>query len=161
QLLDSFSVGSFAVASDSGGNFTTAWTEFGSGLFTRRYDATGAPLFSPVTLDASVQSATAIAADAAGNTVVTWSSSRDIVGRRVDSAGNAAALFRVNSPTTTTNRENPAVALSGTGRFVVSWDGGDPVTFNNNVFVALSKLAAPAIALTSTPNPATTAQTIT
>lgn len=74
------------------------------------------------------QSGARIAADQAGNYVIVWASSGQdgdqlgIYGQRYNASDVAqGGEFRVNTYTTG-NQSNPAVAMDGSGNFVVSWD---------------------------------------
>jgi hypothetical protein len=79
------------------------------------------------------QANTAVAAGAAGGSVVVWSSyystsgqSNDILARRLDARGEfLGEEFRVNQATAG-NQTEPAVALSPQGHFAVAWQGPGP-----------------------------------
>src|SRR6185436_8225669 len=109
-----------AVASDSSGNFVVVWSGVGPGdtygVFSQRYDSSGAPLgpeFRVNTYTMSSQTFPAVTSDASGNFVVIWQSTnqdgsdRGVFGQRYASTGAPLGPeFRVN--TYTTNRqENP------------------------------------------------------
>ena len=72
----------------------------------------------------------AVAADGAGNFVVVWQSALDgsasgVFARRFDAAGAPLGPeFQVNSYTTGAQRR-PAVAMNGSGAFVVVWESGN------------------------------------
>ena len=79
------------------------------------------------------QANAAVAARAAGDSVIVWSSyhttarqSNEIIARRLDSAGDfLGAEFRVNT-TAEGNQTEPAVTLDPQGRFAVVWQGPGP-----------------------------------
>ncbi|HKY91878.1 MAG TPA: hypothetical protein VJM11_12600 [Nevskiaceae bacterium] len=84
------------------------------------------------TTTAGRQYSSDIARDAIGNTVVVWvSNDQDgdgsgIFGQRYAADGRALGEeFAINTRTTGDQR-NPRVAMSATGRFVVTWAGPDP-----------------------------------
>ena len=122
-----------AVDMDGAGNFVVMWQSRGQdgsaeGIFGQRYASTGAPVggeFRVNTATAGSQYTPAVAADASGNFVVTWSSydgsSNGTFGQRF--AGSGAPLgpeFRVNT-FTLANQVFSSVGADGTGRFVVAW----------------------------------------
>jgi hypothetical protein len=130
-----------AVASDPAGNFLVTWSSgFDSdqdgddwGVFAQRFDASGTPLggeFQVNTYTTGRQWRPAVAADAAGNFVVTWDSccgqdgdSSGVFARRFDAAGIPLGLeFAVNTYTTA-GQDDPAVAADPMGGFVVAWAG--------------------------------------
>jgi hypothetical protein len=139
-----------AVAADPGGNFVVAWTSLGqdgdatdSGVFGRRYDATGAALggeFQVNTYTTSAQFVHGVAADAGGNFVVVWTSlgqdgsGYGVFGQRYDAGGAAlGSEFRVNTYTTNFQFAR-GVAVDAGGNFVVVWtsqtqDGDDAGAF--------------------------------
>jgi hypothetical protein len=106
----------------------------GIGVFGRRFDASGNVLgaaFQVNTYVTSDQSYPDIAADAAGNYVVVWSSTgqagvpteRDIYAQLFDAGGARRGIeFRVNTYTTY-NQHRPSVAAAAAGSFVVVWEG--------------------------------------
>ena len=71
-----------------------------------------------------------VAADGAGNFVVTWegvgpTDSFGVSGRRFNAAGGAiGGEFQVNAYTTS-SQSGTAVAADGSGNFVVTWQSGD------------------------------------
>src|SRR5262245_9602304 len=127
------------VAGDGTGNFIVAWTSDGQdgdrhGIYVQRYDSTGAPAggeFRVNTYTTGYQALPSVAADAAGNFVVAWTSQGDdghdwgIFARRYTAAGNPLGLpFRVNTFVTGA-QIRPAVAMAPAGNFVVAWDSLD------------------------------------
>jgi hypothetical protein len=90
------------------------------------------------------QRSAAVAAGAAGNAVIAWSSyftttgrSNDVFARRLDVQGGFLGdEFRVNT-TTQGNQTEPAVAVDGQGRFAVVWQG--PGLDEEDIFLRLFK----------------------
>jgi hypothetical protein len=126
-----------ALSFDAVGNFVVAWTgEDGSdnGIFARRYDAAGQPRggeFQVNTHTSNWQYHPAVAADAAGNFVVAWTSYRQdggytgsyggVFAQRYDSSGvRRGGEFQVNTYTTD-GQKWPTVASDSVGNFVVAW----------------------------------------
>ena len=126
-----------AVASDANGNFVVVWNSAGqdgsgSGVFGRRFNASGVPQASEFQVNSyttSYQSNAAVTSDASGNFVVVWrnTASQDggysgIFAQRFDPSGNRlGAEFQVNSYTTG-NQLRPAISSDASGDFVVVWD---------------------------------------
>jgi hypothetical protein len=124
-----------AVAMHPGGGFVVSWVSIpqdgsGAGIFARRFDAAGGafPEFRVNSYTTGRQADPAIAADAAGNFIVTWTSEgqdgsgRGVYAQRYDAAGVPQGLeFRVNTYTPD-SQTFPAVAMSPSGGFVVVWD---------------------------------------
>jgi len=123
-----------SVAADPSGNFVVVWqsdTQDGSsyGIFGQRYSSAGAPLgpeFRVNTYTTGMQFWPRVAADAAGDFVVVWSSYEDgsttgVFGQRYASSGAPLGPeFRVN--TYTTSYQTLAVAAAdAAGKFVVLW----------------------------------------
>jgi hypothetical protein len=127
-----------AVAMDTAGNFVVTWSSDDQdgddwGVYARRYDNAGTPLGGEFRVNSTTdkdQRYSTVAADAAGNFVITWSSedqdsggSWGVYARRYDSAGTPlGGEFRVNS-TTTNDQELSSVATDAGGDFVVVWRG--------------------------------------
>ena len=125
-----------AVEADAAGNFVVVWASQGqedpdfAGVFGQRYDAAGAPVggeFQVNTFTTQIQSEPAVAMDDSGNFIVVWESNGQdgslfgIFGQRFNPSGvPQGAEFPVN--TFTTGMQNtPAVAVDGSGDFVVVW----------------------------------------
>jgi hypothetical protein len=121
-----------AVAPLPGGGFVVAWH---SGLtqidvFVRRFDAAGSPQgaeFRVNTFTTNYQGQAAIASNAAGNFVVTWSSLNQdgsmsgVFGQRFSAAGSPlGGEFAVNTYTSFPQASS-AVAMDDAGNFVVMW----------------------------------------
>jgi hypothetical protein len=107
----------------------------GAGLFGRIFDANGTPLGLELHLNTHTlgeQSGPALAMDASGGFVVVWVSAADTDPQDGDGAGVFARAFDSNGlPTsdeiqvnaiTAGNQRNPAVAVTGAGETVVTWD---------------------------------------
>jgi hypothetical protein len=123
-----------SVDTDAAGDSVIAWQGqdgSGWGAFAQRYDPSGNPVggaFRVNTTTAGDQTNPAVAMDAAGNFLISWSSfnqdalgSWGVYGQRYDAAGNpVSGEFRVNS-TTAGDQVNSAVAAGGTGQFVAVW----------------------------------------
>lgn len=135
NTYSTFSQSRPSVAADASGGFVVVWQSYqqegsGDGIFGQRYAGTGAPLgpeFRVNTVTTNNQSNPAVAADAAGNFVVTWSSlgqdgSNDgVFGQRYDAAGSPLGPeFRVNTYTLG-NQTASAVTSDAAGRFEVVW----------------------------------------
>ena len=125
-----------AVASDHRGHFLVTWKQGSpSGIFARRYDATGAPLagdFQVNTPDPHFGTVfeypgPSIAADATGRFVVVWIDYDDgLFGREFDPAGApVGGEFRVDQVAKQGYNEypiaHPDIAASAAGDFVVTW----------------------------------------
>jgi hypothetical protein len=122
------------VAPQSGGAFVVVWESQrdgdGYGIFGQRFTSLGAKEggeFQINTYTVGYQTAAALAADADGDFVVTWSSADQdgdgggIFGRFFDRFGVPQGVeFQVNSHTTAT-QEHGAVAVSTGGGFIVVW----------------------------------------
>jgi hypothetical protein len=142
-----------SIATDGSGNFVVVWRSSGqdgssSGVFGQRYAGSGVPLgpeFRVNTWTTNAQFGPAVAADAAGNFVVVWSSAGQdgnpgyggggppagVYGQRYFSAGSPlGGEFRVNTYTTE-NQFMPAVATDAAGNFVVVWSSNyqDKLTY--------------------------------
>ena len=131
-----------SVAADAAGNFVVVWqssNQDGSltGVFGQRYSSSGAPLGAEFRVNSYTpgnQFGPAVAADAAGNFTVVWTSQGQdgsafgIFGQRYASSGApSGAEFRVNTYTTG-SQFIPAVAAADAGAFIVAWmspDGSD------------------------------------
>jgi hypothetical protein len=122
------------VAAGNTGGFVVVWTSGhdgdGAGVFGQRYASTGAPVggeFRVNTFTTDAQQLPLIAADAAGNFVVTWQSytqdgsSDGVFGQRFAASGAPLGPeLRVNTFTTSFQGQ-PSVAANVAGNFVVVW----------------------------------------
>ena len=127
-----------SVAAEAGGGFVVVWAGCGSqdgadcGVFGQRYDALGSPVageFQVNTYTTGRQYQAHVGADPAGGFVVVWSSFGadgnhwSVAGRRYDAAGTPLGLeFQVNTYTTYAQLL-PKVAVDGSSRFVIVWNG--------------------------------------
>jgi hypothetical protein len=120
-----------AVAMDAAGNFVVTWEFYQfPDIYTRPYNAAGEAVgneFRVNSFTPNRQADPAVAMDAAGNFVVTWTSGGQdgagygIYAQRYNAAGEAVGSeFRVNSYTTD-YQVSPAVAMNAAGNFVVTW----------------------------------------
>jgi Ca2+-binding RTX toxin-like protein len=141
-----------SIAMAANGDFVVVWSSSGqddpsssfqTGVYGRRYSADGTPKGAAFQINTQVkgdQAAPSVAIDAAGNFIVTWSSSAGsfqddqsgygVYARRYNSSGVAidAAEFRANS-TTFNNQLSSAVAMDqdndatdpNDGGFVITW----------------------------------------
>jgi hypothetical protein len=126
------------IAAAADGRFVVAWSGDGDdasagGVFAQRFGAEGTPRgaeFRVNTYTTGSQFLPRVAADAAGNFVVAWSSpgqdgsSDGVFAQRFTAAGTPrGAEFRVNSATTD-RQVVSAVASDGEGNFVIAWSSG-------------------------------------
>ena len=127
-----------AVATDANGNYVVVWASnlqdgAGYGVYAQRFNADGTPAgaeFRVNTTTANDQLSAAVAMDTSGNFVVTWmsdlqdGSGNGIYAQRYNAAGVAQGVeFRVNA-TTTGSQSSPAVAMSASGSFAITWTSG-------------------------------------
>lgn len=121
-----------SVAASSTGDFVVVWMAQGGpapfDIFGQRYNSGGTPQGSEFLVNSSTpadQNYPAVAADAAGNFVVTWhepNSASDIFARRFSSSGTPlSAQFRVNT-STPNSQLLPAIVVDPAGNFVVVWE---------------------------------------
>jgi hypothetical protein len=129
------------VAADGSGRFVIVWESAGqdgnqSGIFGQRFSARGTPLGSEFRINVfttSNQFGPRVAANAAGNFVVVWTSANGqdgsgngVVGRAYDAAGNAVSgEFPVNAYTTS-DQSAPSVSVDPAGNVVVVWASDGP-----------------------------------
>ncbi|MBI1345433.1 hypothetical protein GC163_04010 [bacterium] len=124
-----------SIATDADGNFVVTWASFaqdgnGYGIFAQRYDAAGVAQgseFQVNTYTTGTQIYSAVAMDADGDFVITWSSNGQdgsgdgIFAQRYNAAGVAQGTeFQVNTFTTGT-QISPSVAMDAGGDFVITW----------------------------------------
>jgi hypothetical protein len=124
-----------SVAADLSGNFVVVWAGQGQdgsgrGIFGQRYASTGAPLggeFRVNTFTTNDQDRPSVAADSAGNFVVTWStdtqdgSGLGVFGQRYASSGAPLGPEFLVNTYTTNGQFNPSVAADALGNFKVVW----------------------------------------
>jgi hypothetical protein len=129
-----------AAATDSNGFFVVVWNGEGptdsAGVFGQRFDAVGTAFggeFQVNTYTTNQQREPAVAADGAGNFVVSWisygqddGSNWGVFAQRFHSTGvKAGSEFRVNSYTTSSQFIS-VVGADDAGNFIVTWEGVGP-----------------------------------
>jgi hypothetical protein len=137
-----------AVARDAAGDFVVTWAANGEngngwGVYARRFSATGAAEggeFQVSTSTGGDQTYPAVAMDATGDFVVTWSGAGangaawNIYAQRYNAAGAAqGGPFQVNAPTQG-YAEHSTVAMDTAADFVVTWSGADASGEVRNVY---------------------------
>ena len=124
-----------SVAADASGRFVVVWSALdaaaSAGIFGQRFEGSGVPLgpeFRVNTYTTGNQYLPVVASDPSGNFVVVWNSNGQdgsysgVYAQRFDAAGSPLGPeFRVNTYTNQPQRF-PAVAMGGTGDFVVMWE---------------------------------------
>jgi hypothetical protein len=140
-----------AVAMDAYGEFVVVWSGDGtkvvnsdgttvnlgddSGIFAQIYDKNGKPVGNTFLVNQTVvgtQDQPAVAMDANGDFVVSWTSDdvRSSVGgiyaRRFTIQGTAVTNEVAVSPASANRQENSAVAIDGSGNFTVVWQSDSP-----------------------------------
>jgi hypothetical protein len=123
------------VAVDGTGNFVITWSSNGQdgsgwGVYARRYNASGVAQGSGFRVNTTTtgdQMYSSVAADAAGDFVVTWSSNGQdgsgwgIYAQRYNLLGVAqGGEFQVNT-TTAGDQEYSTVAMDSSGNFTIAW----------------------------------------
>lgn len=136
------------IASDQRGNFVVVWTSSqgdgdNSGVFGQRYDSLGQPVggeFQVNTWTTFIQDRTAVAMDPGGDFVVVWSSHGQdgdkfgVFGQRFSSSGSrAGAEFQVSTYTPDA-QQDPDVAMTGGGDFVVVWESYNQSGSGSRIF---------------------------
>ncbi len=135
------------VAMDANGNFVVTWKSTGQdfggvGIYAQRFDATATPAGSEFLVNAagsSNEDAPDVSMDESGNYTIVWETPSDgdstgIYGQRYDNTGLAlGGGFLINSYTTGV-QEDPAVAVSPVGGFVVAWESYNQDGDNWGVF---------------------------
>ena len=122
-----------SVSADAGASFVVVWESAMAfpnyWIVGQRYASSGAPMgpeFRVNTYTTANHRTTSVAADVSGNFVVVWGATHDgssygIFGQRFASNGvPVGPEFRVNTFTTGAQYD-PAVAIDGSGNFVVVW----------------------------------------
>ena len=123
-----------AVARNSSGSFIITWmdcrNDFSGDIYAQRYNSSGIPLGSnfQVNNDAGIaaQSFPDAGMNRYGYFVITWEDQRlgysDIYAQRYDSSGLAAGHnFLVNDDTGVFEQFSPAIAVGGSGNFIICW----------------------------------------
>ena len=136
-----------AIVMDGSGNFVITWDDNRNSdrdIYAQIYDSSGTPLGSnfEVTDDAGtpVQRSPAIATDGSGNFVITWDDNRnnnhDIYAQRYDFSGAPlGSNFRVNDDPGTVKQSLPAIAMDGSGNFVITWHDERNGSDNPDIYV--------------------------
>ncbi len=133
------------VAMDSAGDFVVCWVGYevgvdsGMEIFARRYQSDGTAAGNAFTVNSyspGKQFQPALAMDAQGNFVVSWSSYgqdnsfQNLYARRFDAEGTAlGSEFQVNSNNTTVYHRRSDVAMDAAGNFVITWDSEQDGTY--------------------------------
>jgi hypothetical protein len=126
-----------SVASDGSGSFVITWTDFRDGIknpdiYAQRYDSSANLLGSNFKVSDDVltdyQLFPDISADNSGNFVITWTGSHgewcdlDVYAQMYNSAGTPLGTnFKVNDDTGCAWQYLSAIAMEGSGRFVITW----------------------------------------
>jgi hypothetical protein len=128
------------VAVNPDGSFVVAWPSFGqdgsdNGVFAQRFDSGGARAgaeFRVNTGTARAQDGVAVDADATGRFVVAWQSQtndpanpRDVFAQRFAANGTPLGTEMSITPNVTAEQDQPSVAVSDSGAFVVVWRHAD------------------------------------
>ncbi len=123
------------VAMDANGNFVVVWSSdaqdgSGLGIYAQRYNASGVAQgaeFRVNFITVNAQQNPAVAMDASGNFVVTWTDSAadsftsGVYAQRYNNAGVAqGSAFRVNT-TIAGAQTDPVIAMNAGGSFVIAW----------------------------------------
>jgi len=131
-----------SVAIDAAGRLVVSWSNSapGGGVFTRRFDAAGAPVTGDVTVVSAggLFSESHVASSYAGDFVVSWVTSvvgplgtSLVMGRSFSAEGAPGATFSTSSP----KGFGPRSARTPDGGFVVVWFGtADVVPPNSEIF---------------------------
>ncbi|HYW78710.1 MAG TPA: putative Ig domain-containing protein, partial [Thermoguttaceae bacterium] len=127
------------VAMDDDGNFVVTWSSLGQdrdgyGIYVRRFDAAGEPASGEYRVNTHTtgnQVFSAVAMDADGDFVITWTSQGQdgsgtgIFAQRFKSTGGFDGdEFQVNT-TSAGNQRFSSVAMADDGQFLVTWTGLD------------------------------------
>ena len=122
-----------AIAMNGSSNFVITWEDYRGNnwdIYAQKYDSTGTPLgFNFKVNDdagAADQRSPNIAMDGSGNFIITWRDARndnfDIYAQRYDSSGIPInSNLKVADDVETSDLSNPAIAMNGSGNFVIGW----------------------------------------
>lgn len=148
-----------AVAMDAAGDFVIVWQSNledanGYGVYARRYNAAGVALSGDIrvnTFTTGDQTEPAVAMDALGGFVVTWTSAGQdgagdgVFAQRFDSGGlPLGGEFRVNV-TTAGTQDTPAVAMNAAGAFIVAWRADNGLGVGYDVYARVYNPAGAAL----------------
>ncbi|MCK5737919.1 hypothetical protein KAH55_02010, partial [bacterium] len=126
------------VAMDNNGNFVVVWCDHNPNsnnpdIIFQRFNSNGAPLGNNVKVNTDgvvcYHHHPAIEMDDSGNFVIVWYDDHrlgdwkyDIFGQRYNSAGTAlGANFMINDSQNEQSLRAPAIAMDGSGNFIVAW----------------------------------------
>ncbi|MEM9219285.1 MAG: Calx-beta domain-containing protein [Cyanobacteria bacterium P01_F01_bin.150] len=155
--------GSPSIAVDAQGNYVVVWQDTGASdtpltsllgrqgnIFAQRYDRFGNVIGEEIEVavgDGLSELDPAVAMDADGNFVVSWTASNiggtanDVIARRFDNDGDALGdSFVVNSQTSG-NQDSSAIAMNAAGQFVITWEGGGQDGDRNGIFAQVYEAA--------------------
>jgi hypothetical protein len=133
-----------AIAMDDIGNFVITWQDDRNSnwdIYAQRYNSSGTPQGANFKVNDDAGTANqyypAIAMDGSGNFVITWQDDRngnwDIYAQRFNSSGTPqGANFKVNDGIVWVSQGNPAIAMDGSGNFVITW--GDYRNGNSDIY---------------------------
>jgi hypothetical protein len=122
-----------AIGIDSFGNFIITWQDNRNAnydIYTQRYDFSGTPLGANFKVNDDLgpcdQLDPAIATVSSGRFVICWDDcrkgNRDIYAQRYDSSGyGLSSNFKVNDDAVIAWQGSPAIAMDGSGNFVIAW----------------------------------------
>jgi len=148
------------VALDDQGDFVVTWSSLsqdgsGYGVYARRFDAAGEPKadeFRVNTRTSENQNLSAVAMDADGDFVITWTSQNQdgsgtgVFAQRYDSSGDVVAdEFQVNN-TWDGNQRYSSAGMDAAGNFVVTWTSQDQDGSGENIYAR--RYSADGIAIT-------------
>jgi hypothetical protein len=138
-----------AIAMDGSGSLVITWRDERNGnydVYAQKYDSGGASVGSnfKVNDDAgtSWQGSPAIAREQQGNFIITWDDNRDgnwdVYAQRYSSSGTPVdSNFRVNDDIGIAEQWNPAVAMDGSGRFVITWEDLRNGSYNSDIYAQM------------------------
>jgi hypothetical protein len=125
------------VASDGSGRSVVVWVTENQGVYAKTFDSAGAATSGDMLVSADIYAASAaVAMDADGDFVVTWSSNKndpndtlgtswDVYAQRFNAAGAAQGdVINVNTETEDIQR-NSSVAMDAAGDFMITWQSMD------------------------------------
>ena len=133
-----------AIALNDSGNFVLAWHDYRNGnwdIYAQRYNSSGNAVGSNFKASDDVgafeQSFATVAMDEAGNFAITWIDKRagnsDIYAQRYNSSGDTVGSnFKVNDNVGTSEQNYPAIAMDGSGKFVITWS--DYRNINSDIY---------------------------
>jgi len=124
-----------AITVDGSGNFVITWTDRRNGIwdiYAQRYEKSGNKQGVNFRVNddegSSYQINAALAVHESGNFVVAWQDYRygqysDIFAQRFNSSGARQGInFRVNDHSGSVSQGLPAIAMDGSGNFIIAWE---------------------------------------